>query len=442
MIRLTPFALLLLALPLRAQEVPPAPSDDPRLVALIAEAIAKSPDVAQAEALAAAARSRPSRAAALPDPMLTIGYENDGAAPSLGEEPMTRLSFMATQAFPWPGKLRLAGEVASKDAERAAIAVARARLGVAAAVRRAYADLLLARESLGLLDDQERTWGEVEKVTRIRYGTGSGTQSDILRAQAEQTRLKQARAGLAAAERSATVALDRLLFVPLDARVDAAAPLASGAAPPEAAALRALAEVASADLAEARLGISREESAIALASREKRPDFTATVGYMNRGSLPLMWQASVGVSVPLWSAKKQSKGVEEAGLRRDAARSSEASVRSRLLAATETRRLALERLAQEIQLDRSSLLDQDQMTVDSALATYRSATGTFLAVLEAMNTWFADRRLALARQADYRRTEADLYSFSLDSPAAAMPAVGNGPAISAAPAPASSGAGM
>jgi outer membrane protein TolC len=425
--RKTLFAFLLLALPLRAQVVPPAPSDDPQLAALLKDAVAANPDVAQAEALAAASRSRPSRASALPDPMVSIGYENDGVTPSLGTEPMTRLSFMATQAFPYPGKLRLAGDVAAKEAERAAVGVTRARLEIAAAVRRAYADLLLARESRQLLADQEKTWGEIEKVSRIRYGSGSGSQSDILRAQAEQTRLKQAKAGLDAAERSATVTLDRLLFRPLDTPIETAARLAPPVTLMDAPALRALAEDASADLAEAR--IAQEESALvlALARRDKRPDFTAAVGYMNRGSLPLMWQASVGVTVPLWSKRKQRKGVDEMGLRWDAARASEASVRSRLVAATQERRIALARLVDEIRLDQSALLLQDQMTVDAALATYRTATGTFLTVLEALNTWFADRRLALVRLADYRKTEADLYAFNLEFSAAA---------------PASSGAGM
>jgi len=90
---------------------------------------------------------------------------------------------------------------------------------------------------------------------------------------------------------------------------------------------------------------------VALARRELRPDFTATVGYMNRGSLPLMWQASVGVSVPIWSKTKQRRGLDEMGLLADAARASESSVRSRLLAATEARRIALARLHDEIRLD-------------------------------------------------------------------------------------------
>ena len=33
---------------------------------------------------------------------------------------------------------------------------------------------------------------------------------------------------------------------------------------------------------------------------------------MNRGGLPLMWSASVGVTVPLWAGKKQRPLIVEA----------------------------------------------------------------------------------------------------------------------------------
>ena len=52
-------------------------------------------------------------AAALPDPMFTLAYENDGVQPSLGTQEMTRLQFMAQQAFPFPGKRPLARKIAA-----------------------------------------------------------------------------------------------------------------------------------------------------------------------------------------------------------------------------------------------------------------------------------------------------------------------------------------
>ena len=168
---------------------PPTPAKDEgaEVAALVAEALAKNPDLiaVRQEAAAASARIRP--AGALPDPMLTVSYENDGAKPSLGTEQMTRLQFMAQQALPFPGKLGLAERVAKAEAARAATRSGRIALSIEATVRRSYASLLEAREDLRLVDEQLQTWRDIADVIRARYTAGMGTQQDLLRAQSEQT---------------------------------------------------------------------------------------------------------------------------------------------------------------------------------------------------------------------------------------------------------------
>ena len=78
--------------------------------ALVAEALARNPELAAARAEASALAARAPAAGVLSDPMLSVGYENDGSAISLGTEPMSRLIFVVQQAFPFPGKLGRGGE--------------------------------------------------------------------------------------------------------------------------------------------------------------------------------------------------------------------------------------------------------------------------------------------------------------------------------------------
>ena len=68
----------------RAQVAWPVPVADPALAALVEEALSKNPDVLAARQAAAAAGQRPAQARALPNPMLSVGYTNDGWSPSLG----------------------------------------------------------------------------------------------------------------------------------------------------------------------------------------------------------------------------------------------------------------------------------------------------------------------------------------------------------------------
>jgi outer membrane protein TolC len=214
-------------------EQPAAPAPAPvsataEADALVAAALARNPELAASRSEASALAARAPAAGVLSDPMLTVGYENDGTAISLGTEPMSRLIFMAQQAFPFPGKLGAAEKVANADAARMRFRPQRAALALAGAVRRAHADLLEARENQRLVDEQIDTWRQIDETIRARYAAGMGTQQDVLRAQSERTRLLQQRLRDLAAEESALTELRRLLDLPPDAAVPAGARLALG----------------------------------------------------------------------------------------------------------------------------------------------------------------------------------------------------------------------
>lgn len=410
--------LLSIVVPLSARG-----DDDPELTSLIAEAVERSPEIRSARATAAAAAARVRPAGALPDPMLSVSYENDGVDFSLGEQPMTRLTFMAQQAIPFPGKLRLAREVARKEAERAGTIPQRAALTIAASVRRSYADLLEAREGLRLIDEQAETWRGIEEVTRVRYAAGLASQQDVLRAQSERTRLLQQRRSQEAAEQTALSELRQLLFRPPDAAIPTEQRLVPGhpVTVPSSAETLAWALEQTPELKEIALAKERSSLSADLARRNLRPDFVASAGYMNRGGLPLMWAAGVGVSIPLWAGQKQRPLIVEAETLASAAAATEESLRRRIVAVTEERLIRLRQLNQEARLDAEGILVQDQLSVDAALASYRTGSVPFVTVLEALGTYFGDRRAALGRLASLIRAQADLEEFSPErTPQASM----------------------
>ncbi len=195
----------------------PALPTDPTLAQLLAEALETRPELRQAEAQVQAARERVPQAGALPDPVLQLGIQNDGFdGLMIGEMEGSYLSIMASQALPFPGKRALRTEVAQLGATAASTQVARARLSIKAEVRRGYLDLLLVRERLALLDRLEALWKQSADTARIRYETGEGAQSDLLRAQLELNRLRQRRLALQAEERTRVQTLNRLSGRPLE----------------------------------------------------------------------------------------------------------------------------------------------------------------------------------------------------------------------------------
>lgn len=415
-----------------------APGAPGSVEALVAEALEKSPALAAARSEVSAARERVAPAGVLPDPMLSLSYENDGPGFSLGVEPMTRLSLMAEQPIPWPGKLRAATKLAAADADVVEARLARIRLSVEADVRRAAARALEARAVQSVTREQGETWERIESVARNRYAAGMGTQQDVLRAQAERTRLLQQARRDETAERIALAELRRLLLrgpdepVALSGRLADTVPVA-----PEATAERARAEDLSPELALVRKVAARETLAIDLAQRDRSPDLVASAGYMNRGSLPMMWAVGLGVSVPLFSSRRQEPRIREAEARLAAATAAERDLKTRLLARTEERLALLDQLAEEARLDRESLLVQDRLAVEAALASYGTGTVPFVTVLEAIGTEFSDRRASLARLAGFRTAQADLLELRLDGAAAMSPS-----SAPSAPAATSAGGGM
>jgi len=202
---------LLLALSLLPMAGRGQAPDDPQLSGLIQEALDRSPDLMGAKALALAEGERIPQAAALPDPSLSLGLQNDGFKRiQVGRMETSYYQVMVTQGLPWPGKRGLRTEVVRLGAQASEETANRTRLSLEAEVRRSYTALLLVRGQLRLLEDQALFIRQAEASARVRYEVGQGAQADLLRAQLERTRLEQTRLELQSEERSALAALNRL----------------------------------------------------------------------------------------------------------------------------------------------------------------------------------------------------------------------------------------
>jgi outer membrane protein TolC len=416
--------LALVSEPARAQASWPLPVDDPLLASLIEEALSKNPDVAAARQSAAAAGQRPAQARSLADPMFSVGYTNDGWSPSLGSMPMTTLGFMASQELPYPGKRGLRGDIATREAGQAEQQAARVSRGITAEVKRGYYGLLLARNLLELIRDQEDIWKQIEGVARARYGVGQGAQQDVLRVQVEVTRIEQLRAEQEAEAAIRLAELNRLLSRAADTPLETSARLSLRPVQSDLEPLLAWATGISPELKGVGLGIDRATLAVALAKKQYKPDFSVQAAYMNRGGLDPMWQAGVGISIPLYR-KRLSAGVAEADAQLRASQSVLESVRLQLRFRTQERLIQLKTTERVATLYGEGIVPQDRMSVEAALANYQTGKVPFIAVLEALTTLYNDRATHLRLLASHEQTVASLEEASLE-PTSSMAAAGAG----------------
>jgi outer membrane protein TolC len=433
---------------------PPAPSGppaaaadgDPLLAELIGQALARNPDLAQARTLVEADREKAPQAGTLPDPVLSMGIQNDGLKKiQVGEMETSYYQIMVTQGLPWPGKRARRQEVARIGAQGTEAATERTRLTVEADVRRAYVGLLLVRGQKVLLDQQALFLEQAEATARSRYEVGQGAQADLLRAQMERTRTEQARAQLGAQERTLLAALNRLRGMPGDTPVATARTLAELADPaPAGPDLQARAEARSPELKVARLSADQAQASLELARLDRRPDFSVSAGYMPRGALDPMWTASVGITLPVWQKHKQDRAVAEQEHRRVASGWAVEQVRCLLEQRLLERTGELEAALRVLQLYRGGLLVQSEGAFRATLAQYVAGRAPFLSVLETLNGWVADQSGLLQAQAQAQAVQIALDELNLN----ATPAIGaatlsaasmGGSAQGAGPAPAKAG---
>src|SRR5262245_20203429 len=109
--------LLALAAPAAARDS--APASELPLAALLREALARNPEVLQAEARVRMLRARVPQQGALPDPTLASGVINEGRAvpfETLGEKDFSEVYVGMSQEIPFPGKRGLREDVARSEA--------------------------------------------------------------------------------------------------------------------------------------------------------------------------------------------------------------------------------------------------------------------------------------------------------------------------------------
>jgi outer membrane protein TolC len=386
-------------------------SSDPRLDALIEEALARNPALDAAEAAVVRSAERPEQAGALEDPMFSFGYQNDGWAPTLGEEIMTFLRFGLAQDLPYPGKRDLRRNLALKEVESAVQARERARLDLVASVKRAYYALVEARALLVLLNEEEEIWKQIEGVSRARYSVGQGVQQDVLRVQIELSRLQERRAMLDADVAIREAELNALIGGPAGRSIESAAELSIR---PVAAEVLEAVRKSSPELAAARIAIEEGGLQVALAERERRPDFRVEGAYMNRGGLPSMWEAGIDVSLPLRRGKLDAALAEAKAFEREAALRLEA-VELALRFRTEERRARLASQERIAALYQEGIIPQNQLSVEAALASYRVGNVPFVTVLEALSRLYLDRSGYIRTLALHAGLLAELESASLES---------------------------
>ncbi len=167
--------------------VPPSP-----LAALIAEAESSNTQITAAEHGVRAARQVVPQKTTLPDPKLTLQQFSVGSPRPFAGYTNSNFAYIgigASQELPYPGKLRLRGQVAEREADTQQAQVEVTKVSVDDAVKADYLQLAYLQETLGILQNNQSVLGQLIQDATIHYTVGQGMQEDVLQAQVERTKI-------------------------------------------------------------------------------------------------------------------------------------------------------------------------------------------------------------------------------------------------------------
>ena len=159
---------------------------------LIAEAQANNPQISAANHEAQAARQISPQNATLPDPKFTYQQLSVGSPKPFAGYSNSDFAYIgagASQELPYPGKLRLRGQVADRDADTRQVEAEVIGTGIADAVKADYLQLAYLRQTLGILHQNEAVLDRLILDATAHYQVGQGMQQDVLEAQVNRTRM-------------------------------------------------------------------------------------------------------------------------------------------------------------------------------------------------------------------------------------------------------------
>ena len=354
-----------------------------RLEELLSEAVRNSPEILAAQKGYEAARQRPTQESSLPEPMFTLGYTSIGnprPVAGLGVAPSANAGFMITQEIPFPGKRKLRGDIAGKEADADFQQYQLVELNIVSRVKQAYYRLYYANTGLDVLQRNRQLLLNLLRITGARYTVGRAAQQDVYKAQTElsilDTRMVQLEREKSARETEINSLLNRPPGSPMGRPAEFqpqefAAPLEE---------LYSYARANAPMLRREEKMIQRSELAVNLARKEYYPDYAISGGYFNQGGMPAMYQFRMDFKLPAYFWRKQRAGVAEQALDLAQSRRNYEAANQSLYFRIKDDYLMADTSSRLMKIYGQTVVPQATLALRSSLSSYETGSVDFLSV--------------------------------------------------------------
>ncbi len=341
---------------------------------------------------------------ALADPRLTYGYFLRSVETRVGAQ---RHRLGLSQAFPWFGTLALRGDEADFEARAAFYRFLSLKNELVFDVAKTYAELVYLHATIRIAEDTLQLVQSWEKVLQVRFRSGIGTHSDLVRVQTELGQLEDRLVEFREVIQPTQVAFNALLNRPTTTAIHISPSLLLDTAlNAEARVVRQLTEEiilkGNPELARFDALIQARRVGVELAGKKAYPDFALGLDYLATDKRPgpidsgkdaLM--PTLSMTLPIYRQKNRAS-VEEAIWRQYSLEAQRRDSAAMLASDFARARFALRDAERKIALFTHTLLPKAEESIEASFTAYESGETGFLDVLDSGRR-LLDFELALSR---------------------------------------------
>jgi len=372
---------LLVGSRLEAQE-PQAAATPVTLASLLAEAEKVHPAIKAEAQMIESKRARVPQVKSLPDPTVWVGWMGNIRPFSVQHlDPSSYRGVSAMQEFPYPGKLKLRGQIAEKDVDAEQWNLEAARRQVRAEVKSAYYELAAVDQALAVTQRNKELLEKLARIAEEKYKVGKGLQQDVIRSQVEVSRILQTFTLLNQRRRTLVAKLNSLRLRPAESPIGTQAAVEKQELTYS---LDELTEKGVANSPEVRRQeqvIEQSQYAVNLARKDYYPDFRVGYDYQQRPDIPDMHGFNVGINIPIFYRKKQREEVREATFAAESGKQSREAIRTAVLFQVKEQYLQAKASDELLTLYSKALVPQAALALESSMASYQTGALDFESLL-------------------------------------------------------------
>lgn len=373
---------------------------------VIREALAKNPGVQSALHAVSAQQHKIPQAKSLADPMVSVGWNGNLAPFSVQDgDPSSYRGIGVSQQIPYPGKLKLRGQIAGKDVDAAQWDYEAVRRRLVAEVKTAYYEYFFYDKALQITRKDKELLQKLSSISEARYKVGKGMQQDVLRSQVEITMLLQKTTVLEQQRATARARLNTFMARDPGSPLPPAASVEPAELNEKLDSLYTQAERNDTSLQREQQMVEKSQLTTQLAHKDYLPDFGVAYMYQQRPMLPDMNGMTFTVNVPVFYKAKQREEVRQATEEALSAERSRDDRKNELQFDLKQNYLSAQASKQLLDLYSKAIVPQSSLALESSMSAYEVGNVDFLTVLSNFST-------ILSYEVDYYRELAN-YQTSL-----------------------------